>query len=72
MIKEFVAPRPKLYSYLTNKKIKSEDFKKRLENNRILLRLEQKFRSELHKVFPEGVNKISLNENDDKRLQTLD
>ena len=50
-MKEFVAPRPKLYSYLTNKKIKSEDFKKRLENNRILLRLEQKFRSELQKGF---------------------
>ena len=51
--------------------IESEDFKKRLENNKALLRSEQRFRSELHTVFPERVNKISLSENDDKRLQML-
>lgn len=37
--------------------IKSDDFKKGLENNKTLLRSEQRFRSELPKVFPERVKK---------------
>ena len=51
--------------------IESEDFKKRLESNKALLRSEQRFRSELHTVFPERINKIAFSANDNKRPQML-
>ena len=33
---------------------------------------QQRFKSEKHDVYTEEVNKIALNSNDDKRLQTFD
>ena len=36
----------------------------------IILKSQQRFKSNHHKVYTEEINKISLSSNDDKRLQT--
>ena len=43
-----------------------------LFNNNTILRSQLRFKSDLHNVYTEEVNKIVLNSNDDKRLQTFD
>ena len=48
------------------------DYKTCLLNNEIILKSEQRFKSERHDVYTEEVNKIALSSNDDKRLQTFD
>ena len=40
-------------------------------NNKIILKSQQRFKSDYHKVYTEEVNKIVLSSNDDKRLQTF-
>ena len=37
-----------------------------------MLRSQQRFRSELHNVFTQKINKVVLGTNDDKRIQTAD
>ena len=86
---EFVASRPKTYSYLTNdckedekakgtkkcvikRRLKFNDYKDCLLNNEIILKSQQRFKSERHDVYTEEINKIALSSNDDKRLQTFD
>ena len=83
---EFVALRRKTYSYLTDdckqdkkaKKcvikriLKFNDHKDCLLNNKIVLKSQQRFKSERHDVYTEEINKIALSRNDDKRLQTFD
>ena len=49
-----------------------ENFKNYLFNDEIILNSEQRFKSGNHKVYTEEVNKITLNSNDYKRLQTFD
>ena len=41
-------------------------------NGTIILRLQQRFKSDHHKLYTEEVNKIALDSNDDQRLQTFD
>ena len=89
IITEFVALRPKAYSYLTddckeNKKtkgtkkcvikrmIKFDDYKECLLNGEVILKSQQRFRSEGHDVYTENINKIALSSNDDKRLTASD
>ena len=43
-----------------------------LLNSEIVLKSQQRFKSEAHKVYTEDINKIALSSNDDKRLQTYD
>ena len=43
-----------------------------LLNSEIVLKSQQRFKSEAHKVYTEEINKIALSSNDDKRLQTYD
>ena len=86
---EFVALRPKTYSYLmyngnNDKKaketnecvikriLKFNDYKDCLLIDEIILKLQQRFKSEAHNLYTEENNKIVLSSNDDKRLQTLD
>ena len=86
---EFVALRPKTYSYFTDdckedkkakgtkkcvikRRLKFNDYKYCLLNNEMILKSQQRFKSERHDVYTEEVNKISLSSNDDKRLQTFD
>ena len=41
-------------------------------NNKTILKSQLRFKSDHHNVYKEEVNKITLNSNDDKRLQTFD
>ena len=41
-------------------------------DNEIILRSQQRFKSYHHKVYIEGVNKIALSSDDNKRLQAFD
>ena len=41
-------------------------------NNNIILKSQQRFKSNHHKVYTEEVNKIALSSDDDKRLKTFD
>ena len=43
-----------------------------LFKDKILLKSQQRFKSDHHEVYTEEVNKIALGTNDDKRLQTFD
>ena len=52
--------------------MKLEDYKKCLESNKTMRRSQQRFKSELHNVFTEKVNKIFVSASNDKRLQALD
>ena len=49
-----------------------KNYKDSFFNNEIILKPQQRFESDHHKVYTEEVNKIALNSNDDKRLQTFD
>ena len=86
---EYVALRPKTFSYLTDdceedkkakgtkkcvikRRLKFNDYKDCLLNNEIMLKSQQRFKSEKHDVYTAEVNKIALSSNDDKRLQTFD
>ena len=51
--------------------LKFNDYKDCLLNNKIILKSQQKFKSEAHNVYTEK-NKITLSNNNDKRLQTFD
>ena len=41
-------------------------------NDKIILKSQQRFKSDHHNVYTDKVNKIALSSNDDKRLQTSD
>ena len=86
---EFVALRPKTYSYLMNdgseakkatgtkrcvikRMLKFLDYKDCLMNNKVVLKSQQRLKSEAHNVYTEELNKIALSSSDDKRLQTYD
>ena len=43
-----------------------------LFNNKILLKSQQRVKSDHHIVYTEQINKIALSSNDNKRLQTSD
>ena len=63
-------------NYLRKKKIDvdslKEDQKELLKNNKLILKTQQRFKSERHNVFTEEINKISLSSIDDKRMQSID
>ena len=58
--------------YVTKRRLKFNDYKNCLLNNEIVLKSQQRFKSERHDVYTEEINKIALSSNDDKRLQTFD
>ena len=43
-----------------------------LFNNKIILKSQQRFKSDYHNVYTGQINKIALSSNGDKRLQTFD
>ena len=49
-----------------------ENYKDSLFNNQIILKSQQRFKSDHHDVYTEEVNKIASSSNDDNRLQTFD
>ena len=52
--------------------LKFNDYKDCLLNNEMILKSQQRFKSEKHDVYTEEINKIALSSNDDKRLQTFE
>ena len=57
---------------IIKKKVMFEHYKDCLFNDKTLIKLQQRFRSDHHNVHIEEVNKIALSSNDDKILQTYD
>ena len=49
-----------------------ENYKDSLFNDKIILKSQQRFKSDHHKVYTEQVNKTALSSNDDKIIQTFD
>ena len=49
-----------------------ENYKDCLLNDKLILKLQQKFKSDHHNVYTEKINKIALSSNDDKSLQISD
>ena len=49
-----------------------QNYKDSLFNDKIILKSQQRFKSDHHKEYTEEVNKIALSSNDDKKLQTFD
>ena len=49
-----------------------ENYKDSLSNNKTTLQSQLRFKSDHYDVYTEEINKIPLNSNDDKRLQTFD
>ena len=41
-------------------------------NDEVIIRSQQRFRSDHHRVYTEEVNMIALGSNDDKKIQTND
>ena len=52
--------------------LKFNDYKDCLLNNEIILKSQQRFKSEAHNVYTEEVNKITLSSNDGKIFRTYD
>ena len=88
IMREFCALRAKTYTYLMDddsemkkakgikrcvvkRRVMFENCKHSLFNNKTIMRSQQRFKSDHHNVYTE-VNKIALNSNDNKRLQTFD
>ena len=53
------------------REIMFENYTDCLFDDKIILKQQQRFKSNHHKVYTEEVNKIALSSNDDKRLQTF-
>ena len=51
-------------------KLMFQNYKDCLLNNKTVYRPQERFKSYSHDVYTEEVNKIALNDNDDKRIQT--
>ena len=54
------------------RKLMFKNYKDCLSNDEIILKSQQRFKSDHHNVYTEQINKIALSSNDDKRLQTFD
>ena len=57
---------------IVKREITFKNYKDSLFNDEVIIKSQQRFRSDHHKVYTEEVNKIALSSNDDKRLQTYD
>ena len=43
-----------------------------MKNDKLILKTQQRFKSETHNVFTEEINEIALSSNDAKRMQSID
>ena len=57
---------------IVKRELMFKNYKDSLFNYEVLVRSQQRFRSDHHKVYTERVNKIALSSDDDKRKQTFD
>ena len=60
---------------LEKQKVNTESLRENLnefiKNNKLILKTQQRFKSERHNVFTEEIKKIALSPNDDKRIQSI-
>ena len=49
-----------------------KDHEEIIKNNKLILKTKQRFKSEMHNVFTEEINKIGLSLYDGKRMQSTD
>ena len=49
-----------------------ESHKELIENNKLILKLQQRFTINKHYVFTEEVSRIALSANDNKKIQLID
>ena len=54
------------------RRLQFNDYKDCLLNKEMILKSQQRFKSEAHSLYNEEINKIALSSNDNKRLQTFD
>ena len=47
-------------------------YKRKHKKYKLILKKQQRFKSERHNIFTEEINKIALSSNDDKRMQSID
>ena len=59
-------------TYVIKRILTFGDYKNCLCKNEIIIKSQQRFKSEAPCVYTEEINKIALISNDDKRLQTFD
>ena len=59
-------------NHLEKNKIDVDSLKGLIKNNKLILKTQQRFKSERYNVFIEEINKIALCSNDDKRMQSID
>ena len=57
---------------IVNREITFRNYADALFNDEVIIKSQQRFRSDHHKVYTEEVNKIALSNNDDKIIQTFD
>ena len=57
---------------IAKREITIKNYADALFNDEVIVRSQQKFRSDHHRVYNEEVNKIALSSNDDKRIQKFD
>ena len=57
---------------LIKRRLTFESYSDSLFNDKIILKSQQRFKSDHHNVYTEQINKIALSSNDDKRLQKFD
>ena len=71
---KFVGLCSKTYASLcvVETELKFNHFRDCLFNNNVILKSQQRFKSKLHNVHTEEVNKIALSSSDDKRVWTSD
>ena len=62
--------------YPNNNKIDAktliQNHKEFIKNNKIILKSQQRFKSERHNVFNEEIHKVTLSLNHDKRIESID
>ena len=46
--------------------------KEAMKNNKLISKIQQRFKSEKHNIFTEEINKIPLSSNEDRRIQSID
>ena len=59
-------------NYLQKNKFGINSIKELIKNNKSILKIQQRFKSERHNIFTEKIKKIALSSNDDKRMQSID
>ena len=59
-------------NHLEKIKIDVDSLKEFLKDNKLILKTQQRFKSERHNVFTEEISKMALRSNDGKRMQSID